>query len=176
MSTVNQRINEDGGPWYKQFWAWFIFTPLIVVVLACSVFVTIAFKTRDDVVIDDYYKVGKMINQEFQPSAEAKALGLVASLNIGGTSRGDSIDVTLNESSWLAQDSLLLNLSHPVEAKRDHFLTLKRVDTLTWRTELKSDLDGRWYLRLSALDDDGGEEWRMQGEIALGSTLSTQLR
>jgi len=71
---------------------------------------------------------------------------------------------------------LLLSLSHPVEASRDHFLTLKQVDTLTWTTKIKSDIGGRWYLRLSALDDEGGEEWRMQGEISLSQSLSTQLR
>jgi len=176
VNTVNQRINEDGGPWYKQFWAWFVFTPLIVVVLVCSVFVTIAYKTKQDVVTDDYYKVGKMINQEFQPSQNARDLGLVAEFTALGMNSGDMIQVTLNDTNWLSQESLLLSLSHPVEASRDHFLTLKQVDTLTWTTKIKSDIAGRWYLRLSALDDEGGEEWRMQGEISLGQSLSTQLR
>lgn len=157
-------------PWYKQFWAWFIFTPLIVVVLACSVMVTIAFKTKEDVVTDDYYKVGRMINQAFEPAQNAKALGLLAEIRF--LNEGRIVSVNLNESDWTVQDTLLLNISHPVDADKDHFITLKRNDALMWQAEMKVPMEGRWYFRLSSIDDAGGEEWRLQEEIDLATETS----
>lgn len=171
--------NEDGGPWYKQFWAWFVFTPLIIVVIACSVFVTIAFKGKEDIVSDDYYKVGRMINQEFEPSDRAKSLGLVAELTVVESTVSDtpaSLRVTLNESEWLTQESLVLHLSHPADEDKDHFLTLKQVGDLAWKAQKKSKLEGRWYLRLSSITDAGVEEWRVQGEIQFSESSSALLK
>ena len=178
-SSSNKHLNEDGGPWYKQFWAWFVFSPLIIVIIACSVFVTIAFKGKEDVVVDDYYKVGKMINQEFEPSQRAKDLGLMADLYVEPRAEEDGfgfVGIDIEPTEWLAQESLVLHLSHPAEADKDHFITLMQQDELTWRAKLKSNLTGRWYLRLSSLDDEGLEEWRLQGEIQLPDSRLTQLR
>lgn len=158
-------LDDVSGPWYKEFWAWFVFTPLIIVIIACSVFVTIAFQGREDVVTDDYYKVGKMINQEFEPTHRAKALGLLANLVVDASNQ--FIEVRLTESEWGVQDSLVLNLSHPAEAERDRFITLTRVDDLVWRSNIKQPLSGRWYLRLSSINDAGIEQWRLQGEAQL---------
>lgn len=179
MSTMNHRVNEDGGPWFKQFWAWFVFTPLLVVIVASLSMVFIAFSGKDDVVVDDYYKVGKMINQEFEPSARAKALGLVATFSLveaTAPSLKKLVEVSLNDTEWLVQESLLLNLSHPIDAEKDHFITLRQVDDLRWRAEAKSALSGRWYLRVSALDDAGGEQWRIQGEVDFSKSKGAQLQ
>lgn len=165
---------ETGLPWYKEFWAWFVFTPLIVVVITSSVFVTIAFKGRDDVVVDDYYKVGKMINQEFEPTAYAQQLGLMA--NIDFDMSRQLVYATLNQSEWRVQDTLILNLSHPADAERDRFVTLTRIDALMWRAELKEPLTGRWYLLLSSIDDVGHEQWRLQGEARLSESNPIQLQ
>ena len=73
----NTPLNDkDDGPWYKQFWAWFILTPLIVVVLVWIPFLTIVVKNADDTVIDNYYKEGRMINQRADQDRRAQTLGL----------------------------------------------------------------------------------------------------
>ncbi|WP_096086278.1 FixH family protein [Agaribacterium haliotis] len=166
---IKDEIHE--GPWYKQFWAWFILTPLLVVIAASSVMVTIAFKQKQDVVSDDYYKIGKMINQSFDSQQAAKALGLNAELYFDKT----AIVLSASGKEAIADDDLLLFLSHPVDAKRDHYLTLIRSGENTWQVNLKQALSGRWYLRLSSLDDAGIERWRMQGEIDLGNAARATL-
>ncbi len=153
------------GPWYKEFWAWFVFTPLIVVIIACSITVTMAFKYKDSVVKDDYYKIGKMINSEFKSDQEAKRFGLEASLVFDLES--NRVLSVLNKTDWATEETLLLFLSHPVDSERDYYLTLKQTNNLTWQSDLPLNLDGRWYVRLAAIDDAGAEHWRLQGEVSL---------
>ena len=57
------KTEQDVKPFYRKFWFWFVFTPLIVVVCVSLTMVTVAFRHADDVVIDNYYKEGRMINQ-----------------------------------------------------------------------------------------------------------------
>ncbi|HSX84641.1 MAG TPA: FixH family protein, partial [Cellvibrio sp.] len=67
-------------PWYRQFWFWFVFSPLIYIIIMCSVTVTIALKGADDVIIDNYYKEGRMINQALEQDKRAQELGLSGEL------------------------------------------------------------------------------------------------
>jgi len=159
-------VSEQSKPWYREFWAWFVFTPLIVVVIACSFTVTLAFKYKDDVVDDDYYKVGKMINQGFEPDQQAKALGLSANMRTSGS----NLVVELNESEWQPDDVLIVALSHPFEKERDAFITLLRDGELTWAADVSDQAGGKWYVKLSSIDDDGAEQWRLHGEVVFPLT------
>ena len=68
--------DEQILPWYRQFWFWFVFGPLIFIIVLCMFTVTMAFHFADDVVTDNYYKSGLMINQTLKQDELAKALGL----------------------------------------------------------------------------------------------------
>ncbi|WP_370979091.1 FixH family protein [Agaribacterium sp. ZY112] len=163
---------RDIGPWYKQFWAWFIFTPLIVVVIVCSVFVTIAFKHKQDVVSDDYYKVGKMINQSFAPQEQAKKLGVDARLSVDGTNSVLSVMAVANEP--IAEDSLVLAFSHPADADKDFFVSLKPQGNGQWSANKVLESGSRWYVRLSSLNDAGLELWRLQADLDLSQKHSAE--
>lgn len=160
-----EETNHIARPWYKEFWAWFVFTPLIVVIIACSFTVTMAFKYKDAVVKDDYYKVGKMINAEFKPAKEAQRLGLEAQLFFDAQTQ--LISLSLNETEWVADETLLLSLSHPFNEDQDYFITLKQTDSLMWKAKLPEFGEGRWYLKLAAINDYGEEYWYLQDEITL---------
>lgn len=67
-------------PWYRQFWFWFVFGPLIIIVFVCAFLVSTALRNADDVIIDNYYKEGRMINQTLEQDKQAKLLGLSAEL------------------------------------------------------------------------------------------------
>lgn len=71
---------ENVLPWYRQFWFWFVFGPLIFIIVMCIIFVSIAFNYSDDVVTDNYYKTGVMINQKLEQDHRAEALGLSANV------------------------------------------------------------------------------------------------
>ena len=158
----------DEGPWYKQFWAWFILTPLIVVIIAGTSMVVIAFQQKQDIVEDDYYTVGKMINQRFDAQEQAKKLGVQAKITFDNKASQIVLFASANDS--VIDSSLILNLSHPVDAAQDKYVTLKKSAHGQWLGSLNEVPEGRWYLRLSSIDDAGAELWRMQGELDFSHT------
>lgn len=83
--TKDDATDESLKPWYRQFWFWFVFSPLIYIMIMCSVTVTIALKGADDVIIDNYYKEGRMINQTLEQDKQAAALGLGGELRFDRT-------------------------------------------------------------------------------------------
>ena len=154
--------NNVEKPWYREFWAWFVFAPLIIVIIACVITVTIAFTHRQDVVVDDYYKVGKMINQSFDADTRAAELAVEATVIIDNVSA--EILVRLNSKSPLKLARLTLDLSHPAESDRDQHFELNAVSVARWRQDIDHGVHGRHYVRLSAFDDQGQELWRLHGE------------
>jgi len=173
---MDNTSDRDTGPWYKETWAWFVLTPLIVVVIASMNFVFLAFSHQDDVVMDDYYKEGRTINQHFTLDETARALELDGQLDI------DLLvgDVVLDLSSLAAlPEQLTLELSHPVESTLDLTLLLNEVAPGRYIGELEKRLENRWYVRLSAAAIEpiegraGVDAWRLNGELnlALGSRL-----
>ncbi|MFC4933389.1 FixH family protein [Massilia sp. GCM10023247] len=53
-------------PWYRHRWPWFIMLGPAAVMLATAVTVGLALRQPDAVVVDDYYKQGKAINQDLR--------------------------------------------------------------------------------------------------------------
>ena len=61
-------------PWYKEPWAWFI-VGIIAVAVCWGVFqLSMAFRNADSVVIDDYYKNGKTINEDLTRDQNAQKM------------------------------------------------------------------------------------------------------
>lgn len=174
-----QSVNDrDDGPWYKQFWAWFVLAPLLIVMVAWIPFMTIAVKDADDVVIDNYYKEGRMINQRVDEDRHARELGLQATLNLDL----DVGDVLLSLNAAVADyqlpETLTLYLDHPLEADNDHVITLHQIVPGRYRGELDSRLNYRWYVRLepevvATADGTATRYWRLLGELDLSN--GTQL-
>jgi hypothetical protein len=155
---------EPVAPWYKQFWAWFILAPLIVVVIACSITVSIAFKNKDDVVIDNYYKEGRTINQRFIQDANAREMGLSGEL-VFDRQLGEIL-LSLQADEELP-DELELELSHPSKAAKDMYLTLKQMSPGRYRTDYDGTLENHWYVRILPHKEEQIAEarWRLKGEV-----------
>jgi hypothetical protein len=67
---------REAGPWYTHRWPWFLMLGPATV-LAGGAFVTwLAVGHPDALVVDDYYKQGKAINQDLRRDRVATALGL----------------------------------------------------------------------------------------------------
>ncbi len=168
MSVVDE---QEGTAWYKQFWGWFVFTPLFVVIIASLFFVSTAFKHADDVVIDNYYKEGRMINQSFEQDQEAIRLALKGELRFDRVS--GEIMLKLDAAEKLPT-TLLLHLSHPANEDYDQRFELKRNAGNVYRGDLDRRIDYRWYVRIQppseSLDTATSDlppppAWRLSGLI-----------
>src|SRR5690625_1259575 len=105
---TQQRQDRDSQPWYRQFWFWFLMTPLIAVVFVVAVLLTVAFYNADDVVLDNYYREGRGVNQVFEQDIPAQQLALSATLNFDRMSGEVLVDISANEA--LPEQLLLLKI------------------------------------------------------------------
>lgn len=180
---MNSKNEQDSGPWYKELWGWIVFTPLIVVILTCTVMVTIAIRTADDVVIDDYYKEGRLINRSFSADQNAIDRGISGALVFNLAAR--VISFTLEKTVQL-EDELTLFLSHPAKTELDRTIQLQKISSTRFIADNVDVEKGRWYIRISPATSEtsqlrgaDGEEktqWRLSGEIDLNNTTSIVLR
>lgn len=182
MTNISNAQDRDVAPWYRQFWAWFVLGPLLLVIIVASFTVSIAFRYADDVVSDNYYKDGRMINQVLEQDDAARALDLQGSLQIDNALGEVHVRLSANDA---LSDTLLLLFSHPVAADKDLQLVLRQIAPGHYRAELPAPIAYRWYVRLLPLAANVGQvsedvdylehnaPWRLGGEIdlALGDTI-----
>ena len=69
-------------PWYKQFWPWFLLGILSLSIVMSTTFLVLSITSFDGMVEDNYYKVGKAINETLEQDDRAEALNMVAELRI----------------------------------------------------------------------------------------------
>lgn len=163
--------NTMAKPWYREPWLWFVLSPMILVFFTSMVTVTIAFTSADDVVSDNYYKEGRMLVQETTSEEYAKALGLSGQLTFDNVSG----EVLLNLDGAEAEfDTLNLLLSHPAQAALDQYIEMKKIYRDHYRADLSHELVGRWYIRLTAFQEQR-EIWRLNGELDASQQMRTPL-
>ena len=159
--------NEPDIPqkWYREFWAWFILSPLIVVVIVSSFTVTVAVKGADDRVIENYYKEGRMINASFAEDTRAADIGV--SLNLEFDPQLQEVIIDLNESSGVLPERLVLEMLHPSEFDFDRRYILTSITANRYQAELQAEpLLNKRYLRVTAeFDDTQVQTWRVRGEV-----------
>jgi hypothetical protein len=171
--------DESLKPWYRQFWFWFVFGPLIFIIIMCGFTVTIALKGADDVIIDNYYKEGRMINQALGQDQQAYTLGLSGDLRFDLTS-GDVILRIANApaDTTLMPAQLLLMMGHPVKAAKDQLISLKAISPGYYRGELQAKPEYSWYLTLYPISDIANRNqapWTLSGQINFQSGDTTRL-
>lgn len=66
----------DAAPWYTHRWPWLLMLGPASVVVAGAVATWLALGHPDAMVVDDYYKQGKAINQDLRRDRVASSLGL----------------------------------------------------------------------------------------------------
>ena len=169
------QLNSESKPWYREFWAWFILSPLIVVAIVSSFTITLAVRGADDRVLDNYYKEGRMINVTMDQDVTARSLSLKAELHFDQALDELSLQLSMDEQGPAA---LLLELSHPAKAILDQTVVLTKVANHQYHAELpREDFNHRWYLRLTphslATQDVA---WRLRGEIDFSSSTSVILQ
>lgn len=95
MQTTNSRRpginapnapNASAAPWYTHRWPWLLMLGPVLVVIAGIHTTWIAFTRQDALVVDDYYKQGKAINQDLSRDRVAASMKLQASIRYDASS------------------------------------------------------------------------------------------
>lgn len=146
----------DIEPWFRQFWPWFLILLPATVVVASLVTLYIANRGADDLVVDEYYKVGLAINRQLEKKQRSVDLGISAALNISDN------HVTAQIVGPVDTDALSLLLSHPLEADRDFSVTLARIAPGVYQARLPAAVAPRWHWSLSP---EQVGDWRLDGKI-----------
>lgn len=146
--------------WYCEPWFWFVISPLLVVIVASLTTAGIAIYFADDAVSDNYYMEGRMLSQEFTSEEYAKSIGLSGELRFDFISG----EIILNLNQVVAASSLNLLVSHPMKSDLDLRKELRHTAAGKYRSDIGEVLAGRWYLRLTAEENDK-EMWRLHGEV-----------
>ncbi|GGY63198.1 hypothetical protein GCM10011613_03560 [Cellvibrio zantedeschiae] len=170
---MTDQTPEKVLPWYRQFWFWFVFGPLIFIILMCVLTVTIAFKNSDDVVTDNYYKVGRMINQTLAQDEKAAELHLVAQVKFDLVTGEVALSLTGNHSF---PKQMLLFLDNPAKANKDQSILLTEISSGNYRGELREPIEYSWYLALVPEADVNRRkqaEWLLTGQIDVAKTNET---
>ncbi len=165
---------EKSKPWYKEPWAWFVAAPIILVFLVSAMLVTTAVRYGDDVITDDYYKEGRLLNNRFIAEQNAKQQGVVATL----TFQPQQARLELQFEKPLDNGTAVrLQLSHPAKAELDQRYEMQRSGVRSFFADSEKDFSGRWYIRAEGISSNDGEtEWRISGETDFSKTSFTTLQ
>ena len=163
-------------PWHRQFWFWFVFGPLLFIIVLCGILVFIAFKHADDVVTDNYYKVGRMINQTLAQDEKAAELGLLAKVKIDLLTGDVLVSLTGHHNS---PKQMLLFLDNPAKANKDQRILLTEIAVGEYRGELSEPIEYSWYIALIPAADASHRkdaEWLLTGQIDIAKTTEASLQ
>jgi hypothetical protein len=90
---MNNRLNADRGPWYREPWPWLLMLGPVTVIIAGFITAYLAVVSNDGLVEDDYYKQGLTVNQRTARDQRAAELGSKRIWSVGGS--GDRIRALL---------------------------------------------------------------------------------
>jgi len=158
-------------PWYAQRWPWLLMLGPMAVVLAGLFTAWLAFSYQDALVVDDYYKAGKAINQDLRRDREAARLGISCNLRYNaaqGVLSGVLHNLQQSETpatsteegaAALGRGTLQLRLIHSTLPAKDILLNLQADRQGNFSAALPLLDAARWQV----LIEDRQGNWRLHG-------------
>ncbi|ABR90298.1 Uncharacterized conserved protein [Janthinobacterium sp. Marseille] len=174
-SAVLNRI-PDEAPWYKHRWPWLLMLGPFTVVIAGIFTIWIAVTQQDALVVDDYYKQGKAINQDLRRDRVASNLGM----HFSAYYDTDQQKLIGNVSSDARQaiGDISLRLIHATLPEKDISLSAKADAGGRFEISLPELTSGRWQVWIENRQRDwrlgGVWLWPAQKNLILDADLNTQ--
>ena len=162
---------EDTLPWYRQFWPWFLIALPGSVVIASIITITLAVKTSDSLVRDDYYKEGLAINRNLARERMAAELGVRIQLDYDAATQ--TLTASLNDAPVGMLDELVLQLVHPTLNALDTEIRLSQTADARYTGVAGHPLnDIAWHLEIGP----NGESWKISNRWNPVSQPSLELQ
>lgn len=152
-----QSTLQPAAPWYRHRWPWFLMIGPALVLVGGVVMIWLATSRPDAMVVGDYYKQGKAINQELKRDRAASRLGLrFEAVHERGAGR---IAGRLDSFGKPLAAPFHIRLAHPTQPGKDLVL------------EALPDAHGRFSASAPALEathwqvvvEGGVRDWRLAG-------------
>lgn len=161
-------MNQTQAPWYRHRWPWLLMLGPATIFIAGTITIWISFSGADALVVDDYYKQGKAINQDLRRDEAALRLGLTASLRYDAVAGSMTGQLT----GAVKPTALVVQLLHPTVPQKDV------------RQVVAVGSDGSFVFPLPLLDraywkvqlEDQERQWRLQGSWRWPEQKQTDIR
>jgi hypothetical protein len=154
--------------WKTQPYVWMLILIPFSAVVVGMIMLTLAIQSDTGLVVDDYYKKGKQINQVLARDQAASAMGLAATIDFDFDSGIVAVRLKAN-STLITNEEVKLGLFHATKADMDQTVVLKANDQQVYSATLGELGDGRWHVHLAT------ETWRLTGSLYVPGGSSMQL-
>lgn len=157
-------------PWYKHRWPWLLMLGPFLVLVAGGYTSWLAFSNQDELVVGDYYKKGKAINQDLRRDRAATALGLSAVLRYDAAEA--RLSGAIHSQGKPLAGTVLLHLAHATQEEKDI------------KFEVQPDAEGKFSAPLPMFErtrwvvlvENGARDWRMEGSWSWPAQREIALR
>lgn len=159
MSSASPLLNSRDSeiPWYKHRWPWLLMLGPFLIVVAGSYMTWIAFTQQDALVVDDYYKQGKAINQDLRRDRVASDLGVRFTAQYDTST--NILTGSVSNTARQKVDRLNMRLIHATIPKKDMALILPLDQAGNFEITLPTLELGRWQV----LVENAQRDWRLNG-------------
>jgi hypothetical protein len=158
------------SPWYGHRWPWLLALGPVAVIAAGVHTTWLAFSRQDALVVDDYYKQGKAINQDLRRDRVAAALKMSADIGYDPARAKLAGSIYSLDQTQAAQ--LTIKLIHPTQPAKDIRLEVRPDRYGNFEVELPMLELGRWQV----LIENQRRDWRLRGVWAWPQKQRIELR
>ncbi|MES2016901.1 MAG: FixH family protein [Pseudomonadota bacterium] len=145
-------------PWYAQRWPWLLMLGPALVIVAGAITGYLAYTRQDAMVVDDYYKKGKAINQDLRRDRVASAMHLSFAADYdakAGVLRGD-----VSSFGRALAEPLHITLAHSTLPEKDLAFEARPDAQGHFEVALPMLEQARWQLGVEGARRD----WRLASE------------
>lgn len=148
---------RDAKPWYAQLWPWLLMLGPVLAILACAYTGWLAFSKQDAMVVDDYYRQGKAINQDLRRDRVATSLGL--SFDARYDAAAGKLNGALLGFGKPVAGKVRILLAHPTQPEKDITLEAQLDQLGGFSVGLPMLERARWQM----LIESERRNWRLSG-------------
>lgn len=154
--------------WYREPMVWLLIALPLTAVIGSFVSLALAIRSDDGLVVDDYYRQGKLINRVLARDQAAARYGLASEVEVDAERRIARVRLTATQAVNLPAQ-LRLRLMHATRGGLDRDIEASRTPDGSYQGLLPALAPGHWHAQLEAND------WRLVGSFVLPGTARLHL-
>lgn len=157
-------------PWYAHLWPWLLLIGPVAVIVAGIHTTWLAYSSQDALVVDDYYKQGKAINQDLR--RDLVAANMKVQVDMGYDAVHGRLDGTIHALDASKAGAIIVRLVHPTQPDKDMRLELHADQYGNFSGDLPMLELGRWQVQV----ENEARDWRLRGVWAWPQQTKIELR